>query len=169
VARLGALGAPTLADEICDALIEGRAQDDDVCVLTIHRIPNDVMFSRSFRAAPSELAGLREALREWLVERGVGDDVGRGVVLAVSEAATNAVEHALRVRRGRHRHRHGATRGRSARHHRPRRGSWREGGSDADRGRGLAIMRAIVDEVTIERDDAGTVRMLQGAHELASA
>jgi hypothetical protein len=31
-------------------------------------------------------------------------------------------------------------------------------------------MRAIVDEVTIERDDAGTVvRMLQGAHELASA
>ena len=170
VARLGALGAPTLADEICDALIEGRAQDDDVCVLTIHRIPNDVMFSRSFRAAPSELAGLREALREWLVERGAGDDVGRGVVLAVSEAATNAVEHAygcdgagivtvmarlvgdrldITVRDE---------------------GRWREGGSDADRGRGLAIMRAIVDEVTIERDDAGTVvRMLQGAHELASA
>jgi serine/threonine-protein kinase RsbW len=170
VARLGALGAPTLADEICDALIEGRAQDDDVCVLTIHRIPSEVMFSRSFRAAPSELAGLREALRQWLVERAVGEDVGRGVVLAVSEAATNAVEHAygcdgagivtvmarlvddrlvITVRDE---------------------GSWREGGSDADRGRGLAIMRAIVDEVTIERDDAGTVvRMLQGAHELASA
>ena len=169
VARLFAPGSPALADDICDALIDARSQDDDVCVLTIHRIPTATMFSRSFRAAPAELADLRELLRGWLEENGVGDEVERGVVLAVSEAAANAVEHAyggdgvgivtvmaclagdrleVTVRDE---------------------GAWRAPRPDSDRGRGFEIMRAIVDEVSVERDDAATVvRMSQRICEAAS-
>ncbi len=170
VARLSALGAPALADDICDALVDARDQHDDVCVLTIHRIPTAAMFSRSLRAAPAELADLREQLRGWLEENGVAEDVERGVVLAVSEAAANAVEHAygcdgagvvtvmvcfaggqleIAVRDE---------------------GAWREPRHDTERGRGLAIMRAIVDEVSIERGDTATVvRMSQRTRETASA
>ena len=77
-ARLHALGAPELADSLCDQLLEGPAQDDDVCVLTIHRIPSVSMFSHSFPAAPRELAELRERLRSWLDEHQVGEEVERG-------------------------------------------------------------------------------------------
>lgn len=127
------------------------------------------MFSRSFRAAPAELADLREHLRGWLEENGVGEDVERGVVLAVSEAAANAVEHAygcdgagivtvmarfagdrleITVRDA---------------------GAWREPRPDTDRGRGLSIMRASVDDVSIEHEDAATVvRMSQRTWETAS-
>ncbi len=171
VARLSAPGAPALADEICDALIEGPSQDDDVCVLTIHRIPMTIMFSRSFRAAPSELAGLREAFRGWLEEQGVAEDVERGLVLAVSEAAANSVEHAYDC--------DGAGIVTVTAHLLDDRvrvairdeGTWRERPSDSDRGRGLAIMRAIVEEVSIEREGAATVvRMAQSAaREVASA
>ena len=169
-ARLHALGAPALADDLCDQLVEGPAQDDDVCVLTIHRIPTVSMFSHSFPAAPRELAELRERLRSWLDEHGVGEEVERGVVLAASEAAANAVEHGygcdgvgivtvmarfdderleLTVRDE---------------------GIWREARSDTDRGRGLSIMQAIVDELSIEREDGATVlRMSQSAREPTSA
>ncbi len=169
VARLGALGAPALADEICDRLID-QHHDDDVCVLTVHRIPTAAMFSRSFPAAPSELADLREQLRGWLAEHGVAEDVERGVVLAVSEAAANAVEHGygsdgagivtvmarladdrleITVRDT---------------------GAWRQPRRDTDRGRGLEIIRAIMDEVSIAHEGAATVvRMAQPAREAASA
>jgi serine/threonine-protein kinase RsbW len=169
-ARLGALGAPALADEICDRLLDAQEQGDDVCVLTIHRMPEVAMFSRSFRASPAELADLREALRGWLEEQGVTEDSERGIVLAVSEAAANAVEHAygcdgvgivtvmaqvaddrleVTVRDE---------------------GAWREPRPDTDRGRGIDIMRAIMDDVTVARDAGATVvRMSQHAQQAASA
>jgi serine/threonine-protein kinase RsbW len=169
-ARLHALGAPALAGDLCDQLVEGPAKDDDVCVLTIHRIPTVSMFSHSFPAAPRELAELRERLRSWLDEHGVGEEVERGVVLAASEAAANAVEHGYgcdgvgivtvmaRFDDGRLEL--------SVRDE----GSWRDARSDTDRGRGLSIMQAVVDELSIEREDGATVlRMSQSARQPTSA
>lgn len=169
-ARLHALGAPALADDLCDQVLDGQVQDDDVCVLTIHRIPTVSMFSHSFPAAPRELAELRERLRSWLDENGVGEEVERGVVLAASEAAANAVEHGYgcdgvgivtvmaRLDDGRLEL--------TVRDE----GIWREARSDSDRGRGLSIMQAIVDELSIEREDGATVlRMSQSAREPTSA
>ena len=51
------------------------------------------MFSHAFRARPSELAPLRQRLGAWLDAQNVDPEAQRGVVLAVSEAAANAVEH----------------------------------------------------------------------------
>jgi serine/threonine-protein kinase RsbW len=119
------------------------------------------MFSHSFPASTSELAGLRDRMRGWLEENGVSEDVERSVVLAVSEAAANAVEHGygcdgtglVSV---------------TARHERADleitvrdEGEWREPRADTDRGRGLAIIRAIVDEMWIGRTDGATVMRMR--------
>jgi serine/threonine-protein kinase RsbW len=170
IARLSSLGAPALADAICDDLIDSQSQDDDVCVLTVHRIPVEVMFSHAFPASPAELALLRERLRSWLDEHGVETNVERSVVLAVSEAASNAVEHGygcdadgiVTVMARLDDERLEVT----VRDE----GKWREGQSDTHRGRGLSIMRAIVDELSIARENGATVlRMSRAAREVPSA
>jgi serine/threonine-protein kinase RsbW len=164
-------GSPaTHADDICDALLGREEQDDDVCVLTTRRIATSPLFSHSLRAAPAELAPLRDGLRSWLVDHGAGEDTERGTVLAVSEAAANSVEHgygcdgegvvtvmaSLRDSRLEVEVRD--------------EGRWQDGPGDGDRGRGLAIMGSIMDRVSVERDDGATVvRMGQPLDERASA
>ena len=156
-------GDPRLADEICDALVGGEAQEDDVCVLTLCRMPSVPMFSHAFTASPTELAGLREQLRGWLEDNGVSEDVERGVVLAVSEAAANAVEHGYGcdgtglVTVVAHRldgHLEISVRDE---------GVWQEASSDTDRGRGLDIIRAIVEEFSIRHEEGATVLRMRTA------
>jgi serine/threonine-protein kinase RsbW len=154
--------AAGLADEIGDSLLEGQEQDDDVCVLTVHRLAAREAFEHVFAASPSELARLRERLRAWLDGNAVGTDDARGIVLAVSETAANAIEHGygcdgvgivsvrahlddglleLAVRD------EGTWRGRN--------GGDRAG--ESDRGRGLRIVEALVDDVSIDHGDGATV------------
>jgi serine/threonine-protein kinase RsbW len=156
VASRSPAGSPHLADEICDALLDSESQDD-VCVLTLYRMPVVSMFDHSFSASTGELADLRERMRAWLEENDVSENVERGVVLAVSEAAANAVEHGYgcngmgRVSvTARH---EGADLQITVRDE----GEWRESEGSTDRGRGLAIIRAIVDEMWIGREDGATV------------
>ncbi len=156
-------GDPRLADEICDALVGGEDQEDDVCVLTLCRMPSVPMFSHAFPASPTELAGLREQLRGWLEHNDVPEDVERGVVLAVSEAAANAVEHGYGcdgtglVTVVAHRldgHLEICVRDE---------GIWQEASSDTDRGRGLDIIRAIVEELSIRHEEGATVLRMRTA------
>ena len=164
-------GATTLADDLCEALLDGQSQDDDVCVLTLHRLPTVSMYRHAFPADPAELAGLRESLRMWLGEVGIGEEAERSTVLAVSEAAATAIAHCYDsdgagivtvVARLNGDERLDIT----VRDE----GAWRDAASDVDRGRGLLIMQAIVDEFSIVREDGGTVlRMSRSAREKASA
>jgi serine/threonine-protein kinase RsbW len=168
VARRRPAGDPRLADEICDALVGGESQEDDVCVLTLCRMPSAMMFSHAFPASPAELAGLREQLRGWLEDNGVPEDVERGVVLAVSEAAANAVEHGygcdgtglVTVVAQR-------TDGRLEISVRDE-GDWREASSETDRGRGLDIIRAIVEELSIGHEEGATVLRMRTAAKQSS-
>ena len=149
---------PGLADDISDGLLEGRSQDDDVCVLTLYRLPVSRLFSHSFVASPSELAGLRERLRSWLEAVDVDPETMRSTVLAVSEAAANAVEHGygcdgrgivgVSARR---------TVGDEIEVTVRDEGTWRASSDRPDRGRGLPIIEAIVDEVSIDRENGATV------------
>jgi serine/threonine-protein kinase RsbW len=101
---------------------------------------------------------LRARLRDWLQRAGVGGEQVDATILSVSEAAANAIEHGLRfdtsdtvtvvasvgedgtveVSVGDH-------------------GSWREPRVHEDRGRGLRIIEAVMDDVSVERLSAGTV------------
>src|SRR5436190_24194051 len=49
---------------------------------------------RSWPAHPRQLAPIRAETRRWLAHLNVSDDVEQDVVLAVNEAASNAMEHA---------------------------------------------------------------------------
>jgi serine/threonine-protein kinase RsbW len=144
------------ARRLTDALLATSDHDDDACVLAAK---NDALdgFVHELRAATAELAGLRRELRSWLTSVGVGEEASRAVVLATSEAAANAVEHAYGMD-GR-----GITAIRATleadevhivvRDH----GRWSEPGLPGDRGRGRFLMRTVMDHVNIEHDDTGTV------------
>jgi serine/threonine-protein kinase RsbW len=151
-------GATALVHHVCDVLLEDENQDDDVCVLMLYRLPAPTVFEHSFAASPSQLADLRRRMSAWLRDAAVDEEVERAAVLAVSEAAANAVEHAYGsdgrsvVSVGAHMDSDGAL------HLEVRdRGAWREPRSGTDRGRGTPIMRAVMDEVVVERDGVGTV------------
>jgi anti-sigma regulatory factor (Ser/Thr protein kinase) len=118
-----------------------------------------------FPADPREVAPVRHQLREWLQDSGFGEDEASDLVLAVSEAVNNSVEHAYPA---------------------PARGTVEvrarvagDGTVDVDvtdhgqwripppaltmRGRGLLLMRESVDEVVIDRSARGTTVRLRRA------
>ena len=104
----------------------------------------------------SRLRGLRHDVAAWLDSIGVPPDSRDGVVLAVHEAAANAIEHAtgrVTVR--------GAHDGEKLLLVVSNTGRWRGSPSvDLARGRGLSIMRALMNNLEIRTDPEGTtVRM----------
>lgn len=118
-------------------------------------------FRHTFPAVPEELAPLRGLLREWLRKVRVRDDLVSSTVLSVSEAAANSIEHGLGFdERGtvtvvgvvRENGLVELSVGDD--------GVWREPQSLENRGYGLRIIDAVMDDVGIERRATGTlVRM----------
>ena len=104
-------------------------------------------------ARPESSSQLRRALRTYLesvLEAARVDDV----VLAAGEAAGNAIEHAYRDSSGEIVLRAHVNSGQLVIEVIDR-GKWRLDG-DPERGRGLGIMRALVDHVSIESTHVGT-------------
>jgi anti-sigma regulatory factor (Ser/Thr protein kinase) len=109
----------------------------------------------------AELAEVRDQLRRWLVDHGIAAALVDDLVLAVGEAATNAMEHGVALRPDAR----VTVRGRLAgpdlviEVHDP--GQWVATPSGADRGYGLKIMSSVVDDVEIETGDRGTTVRLR--------
>ena len=57
--------------------------------------PGDFVF-RSWPANPEQLASIRSEARDWLAPLGLPGDSREDLVLAISEAATNAIVHGYR-------------------------------------------------------------------------
>jgi PAS domain S-box-containing protein len=85
-------------DQFCDQLIEalgvGTVRTDDAVILCL-RIPSPD-FRREFQAKAGELRHLRRSLTDWAAQRRMPDAVVRRLLIAVNEAAANAIEHAYR-------------------------------------------------------------------------
>jgi serine phosphatase RsbU (regulator of sigma subunit)/anti-sigma regulatory factor (Ser/Thr protein kinase)/uncharacterized protein YigA (DUF484 family) len=150
--------------EISDGLLEIVADDrhDDVALLTIGpRRPVEV-FRRTFPADAHELATMRAELRAWLERSGLPAETREDVVLACTEAATNAIEHAYIGRRGHvliEAESEDGTLQVSVVDH----GRWRHPRPDDSRGRGLELVRAVIGDIDVERGEGGTtVRMRVG-------
>ena len=117
-------------------------------------------FARSFKAVPDELWRIRAAVRDWLDRNAIAGDVKTDLVLAVSEASANAVEHAYDGRQP------GTVEVEIERvdsadelvvHVRDT-GCWRTlREASSERGRGMQIMRALVEDLKQETGAAGTV------------
>jgi anti-sigma regulatory factor (Ser/Thr protein kinase) len=116
-------------------------------------------------ARPRELARLRRAVGEWAASLGAEGGERDDLVLAVNEAAANAVEHAygpddakLEVT--------GSTNGAGLLEVRVRDfGRWRPGRTWSDGGRGLALIRSLMDDVSVDTTEVGTTVSMR--HRLA--
>jgi GAF domain-containing protein/anti-sigma regulatory factor (Ser/Thr protein kinase) len=91
--------APPLLDAACDRLLDrlvgDKHPDDDVALLGVRYVGTARRHLRMRRPARAdELAPVRRVLAAWLETAGVEpEDIG-SIAVAVSEAATNAIEHA---------------------------------------------------------------------------
>jgi GAF domain-containing protein/anti-sigma regulatory factor (Ser/Thr protein kinase) len=161
--RLRALATTGLATaELCDAVAAGEvtrvppADDLAILVARVTELPDRL--HTSWPADPEALAGLRNLLRRWLARRGADADEAYDITVAVQEASANAVEHAYApgpaafdvdamfdagvVTIAVHDH-----------------GRWRPARGQ-HRGRGLPMMRALMESVDVEQGGEGTtIRM----------
>ncbi len=108
----------------------------------------------AFPACPESSPRLRQTLRTFLEGLRIDGERVDDVLLAAGEAAGNAIEHAYRGRDGMVRL-HAYVYERSLVVEVCDAGRWRLDG-DPERGRGLGIMRALVDRVSIENTRTGT-------------
>src|SRR6185312_9560984 len=130
---------------------------DDVTVLAAHLLREPVApLVIDARADAAELAGLREAVADWLEPLGVRSTDALGLTLATCEAATNVVEHAyverMPGRVGLIADLDGNGRIRITVDDD---GVWRVP-TVGPGGRGISLMRAVCDEVVIDSGNDGT-------------
>jgi serine phosphatase RsbU (regulator of sigma subunit)/anti-sigma regulatory factor (Ser/Thr protein kinase) len=150
----------TFADRLYRALV-GRHEatlDDDVALLAIESLPLGDSMELTLAAEPRVLSSLRRTIGRWLSAYHLGDEDRFNITLATSEAAANAIEHADGARQATFTvacEREPAGVRISVRDD----GRWRDS-SPYGRGRGLAIMRALMDAVEIRRGDEGTTLVL---------
>ncbi|MFF9204949.1 SpoIIE family protein phosphatase [Streptomyces sp. NPDC014986] len=144
-----------LATQVMTRLAPDSGYDDDVALLLYrHPAPLEV----TFPAESAQLAPVRQALRTWLERCRLPPQTARNVLVAAGEACANAVEHG-------HRHAPGEpVRLRAEAYANDLRlvvtdtGRWRTPRPEADahRGRGMILMRAMMQHVTITSGVAGT-------------
>ncbi len=144
----------SLADRVYRALAGRIGLEDDVALLAIESIPLGSVVELTLDADPGVLVGLRRTLGRWLTGIGAGEDQLFDIALATSEAASNAIEHAYGAR-------YATFDVRCERLHDEVRvtvhddGRWRRPRSDG-RGRGLKIMRGLMDLVEVDSNERGT-------------
>ena len=144
-------------ESIVGRLVAAIDSQDDVCMLALRRSSSTARFVHVFPASPGEVRRMRQALSVWLEATGLDDHKAHDVVLAVSEAAANSVEH------GYHFDSVGNVRVEAwendgslhvAVHDT---GAWRTPPERSERGRGRAIMEALMRDVGFETENGGTV------------
>ncbi|MEU5863313.1 SpoIIE family protein phosphatase [Nonomuraea sp. NPDC047529] len=153
------VGRSTPLEELAGAVMSSLAPDggfnDDVALL-LYRQPAPLEVD--FPAESSQLAPVRSALREWLARCQLAPSQVQNVLVAAGEACANAIEHGHRDAPGATiRLRAVATPG-DLRLIVTDSGRWKPPEPEASlhRGRGVALMRALMNEVTINSGAAGT-------------
>lgn len=155
-----------VCDQVLGGLLGGKRPSDDVALLAMRPEPPSAgSLELRLPADPTALAQLRQRMGRFLEAIGADQEERFEITLAVSEAAMNAIEHAYgpseaefelhaTIRAGVF---HAAV-GDS--------GRWRDRRED-DRGRGLAIIDALMDDVEVSAEQTGTTvsmrRSLRGS------
>jgi anti-sigma regulatory factor (Ser/Thr protein kinase)/putative methionine-R-sulfoxide reductase with GAF domain len=144
---------------ILDELADGGL-DDDVALLVVGVGPDlGDRWQRTMPAEAKQLRLLRRNLQRWLTERSMPASAIYDVLVGTGEAAANAIQHAygpsggvITVE--------GDWNGSEITITVRDSGSWRPP-RDLDRGRGIAMMHAVSDEVRVARSDGGTSVLLR--------
>jgi PAS domain S-box-containing protein len=154
---------PEQPDQLCDYLLhtlvpEGGAPDD-VALLALQNTPMTDRFQVELPANPESLASMRSMLRRWLRHVEGSDQEIAEITTACGEAATNAIEHAG-ASGGSPFEIGGKLKGRDIDIVVRDYGAWRAP-RDGDHGRGLSLMRALMDSVDVEPGAEGTTVRLR--------
>ena len=132
--------------------------DDDVALLAVQLSALEDRLYLQVPAQPGALSPLRATLRRWLVRAGANDTEVYEILTACGEACTNAIRHASGPLRSDFEVEALVVEDGVEINVRDQ-GRWRERRGEVG-GRGLPIMEAYVDELTIDRSPTGTeVRM----------
>ncbi|HSD80783.1 MAG TPA: SpoIIE family protein phosphatase [Solirubrobacteraceae bacterium] len=157
------LDGPPDLEALCDHVLRRADREpgsDDVSLLVLRTIgAADDRVVLEMPGDAAALVALRAALRRWLAASHADAEEIDDITMAANEAVQNAIEHGharnprpFEVELSRRAGEVAVT----VRDH----GSWRSG-SDADRGRGIPLMRALMTDVHIERGGAGTTVTLR--------
>jgi anti-sigma regulatory factor (Ser/Thr protein kinase) len=153
-------GGPTEPEALCDhivaSLLADRAATDDIAVLTVRTVPLSAeRLHLDLPTNPKALGTLRRTVGRWLEPLGASSVESNDIQVSCHEACSNAMEHGYRFRE--------ATIDVNAEFDGSEvlltiadSGGWREK-RDSDRGRGLDLIRALMDSVEVEPGDEGTV------------
>lgn len=146
-------GADALCDHVLRRLVPAGAMPDDVALLSLFAPELTDRFFLEMAPEAGQLTAMRAMLRRWLHHAGVDEAEVGEILIATGEAAANAVEHA------------GAGGGAfeisgviadgeldlTVRDH----GRWRDKTSEG-RGRGLVLIRELMDRVELAPSEGGT-------------
>jgi anti-sigma regulatory factor (Ser/Thr protein kinase)/putative methionine-R-sulfoxide reductase with GAF domain len=145
------------ADRIFGRLGPAAAVEDDVALLAIESVALGDRLELTLEASPRILAGMRRTVGRWLTRHGVDDEARFDIIVALSEAAGNAVEHAYGLQDASFTLTC-AWDGDEIRMVVTDSGSWRSAARRGSvRGRGLMIMEQLLDSVEVVNDDRGTI------------
>ncbi|MFD1832219.1 SpoIIE family protein phosphatase [Streptomyces desertarenae] len=144
-----------LATQVMARLAPTDGYDDDVALLLYrHPAPLEV----SFPAESSQLAPVRRTLRGWLDRCDLPPHTVQNILVAAGEACANAIEHGHRHAPGDIIHLRAEAFVDNLRLTVADTGRWKTPRPEANthRGRGVALMRAMMQQVTINPGPAGT-------------
>jgi PAS domain S-box-containing protein len=159
-----AADGPLDADALCERLLATAlptgASTDDVALLVLCHAPLGARLVLDMPSEPIALRSMRALLRRWLAQADAADVDVHAIVMACSEACTNAIEHA------------GAGPGETIAFEAVLhdgevditvrdRGHWRDQRPPSDQGRGLDLIDALMDDVRVETTMEGTVVRLR--------
>lgn len=150
----GAAGAEDACLLAMDRMLPLRGSRDDVAVIALHRTPLPERLDLELPAEPAALTLVRRTLSYWLRKHGIERELAAEIIVAACEACANAVEHAYGPERGSFEItawlEDGAVAVEVIDH-----GRWRAPRGE-DRGRGMTIVTAAMDEVRLLTDEQGT-------------
>jgi anti-sigma regulatory factor (Ser/Thr protein kinase) len=157
-------GGPREPEALCHAVLDSLDSRvgfrDDLALLALQLTPPGKTLSLTLPARPSSLASMRRAVGQWLRLAGAGEDEIYEVLVACGEACANTIAHAhpalsdssFELRAGRE--------GPEVEIMVRDTGRWRPP-ADEGRGRGLALIRELMDDVEIEPSERGTTVKLR--------
>jgi serine phosphatase RsbU (regulator of sigma subunit)/anti-sigma regulatory factor (Ser/Thr protein kinase) len=157
------LDGPRDLEALCDHVLRRADREpgsDDVTLLVLRTLgPADERVVLQMPGDAPALAGLRATLRTWLAASDAAPEEIQDITMAVNEAVQNAIEHGHALNPRPFEVELQREDGEVVVEVRDR-GRWRKS-SEADRGRGIPLMRALMTDVEIERGAEGTTVTLR--------
>ena len=154
-ALLSSSAGPEAAVQAVVGTLADAEQGDDVALLLLQFQDTPAAIRIQIPAEPLVLREVRRRVGRWLTLRGLDANPRDACLLALSEACNNAIEHGYRNRPGTISialsHDDASLEIRVADN-----GEWREPRPDSSRGRGMLIMRSLMDEADVVSSQGGT-------------